>query len=57
MAGGVSKAVQILAEADARLAEISCRRDDVFVMAEARKMMRRAYDLLMAEAQSASENN
>lgn len=38
----------LLAEADGHLAEISCRRDDVFAMAAARKLLRSAYDELRA---------
>ena len=48
MADGASRAAQILAQVDAQLAEISCRRDDVFAMAAARKLLRSAYDELLA---------
>ena len=44
----MSRVAHLLAEADGHLAEISCRRDDVFAMAAARKLLRSAYDELLA---------
>lgn len=44
----MSRVAHLLAEADGQLAEISCRRDDVFAMAAARKLLRSAYDELLA---------
>lgn len=46
----MSRVANLLAEADSHLAEISCRRDDVFAMAAARKLLRSVYDALLAGA-------
>lgn len=45
----MSRVAHLLAEADGHLAEISCRRDDVFAMAAARRLLRSAYDELLAD--------